>query len=246
MIPALAIGRKGSTGFPGKNVSDLLGRPLCWYPMKAARESEYVDKTFVSTDFDEIMEIGRSMGVNVIERDPELATSDASSKDAFKDGYQTIREQEDEEIEAIVLLFCNSPTMTADMIDEGIRSLREDESLDSVMPVSKYNMRSPVRAHKIEDGRVEPFFNPEEIEGASTDRDTQADTYFGDCSFFVVRPHCFDFDNGRPPFPWIGTDVKPLENWGGLDIDYEWQVPQARYWLQEHGFTDKKTPYQSE
>jgi CMP-N-acetylneuraminic acid synthetase len=245
MIPALTIGREGSTGFPGKNVSNLLGRPLCWYPMKAAQESKLVDKTYVSTDFDEIMNIGQEMGVDVIERDPELATSNASSKDAFKDGYETIRDREEEEIEAIVLLFCNSPTMTGEMIDEGIRKLREDEELDSVVPVSKYNMRSPVRAHKIENGRLEPFFNPDEIEGASTDRDTQADTYFGDCSFFVIRPHCFNFENGRAPFPWIGTEVCPLKNWGGLDIDFEWQVPQARYWLREHGFSEDTTPYGS-
>jgi CMP-N-acetylneuraminic acid synthetase len=245
MIPALVIGREGSTGYPGKNVSDLLGRPLCWYPMKAAQESDLVDKTYVSTDFDEIMNIGRDMGVEVIERDPELATSDASSKDAFKNGYEVICERENEEIEAIVLLFCNSPTMTAEMITKGVRMLREDEELDSVLPVSKYNMRSPVRAHKIEGTRLEPFVNPERIEGASTDRDTQADTYFGDCSFFVVRPHCFNFENGRPPFPWIGTEVKPLENWGGLDIDFKWEVPQARYWLQEHGFTADETPYDS-
>lgn len=245
MIPALSIGREGSTGFPGKNVSDILGRPLCWYPMKAAQESEFVDTTYVSTDFDEIMRIGREMGVNLIERDPELATSDASSKDAFKDGYETIRSREDEEIEAIVLLFCNSPTMTAEMIDEAIQALREDEDIDSVVPVSKYNMRSPVRAHKIEDDRLVPFIDPKNIEGASTDRDTQADTYFGDCSFFVVRPHCFNFENGRPPFPWIGTEVRPLENWGGIDIDFEWQVPQARYWLRENGFTENTTPYDS-
>lgn len=245
MIPALTIGRKGSTGFPGKNVSDILGRPLCWYPMKAARESTLVDTTYVSTDFKQIMDIGQDMGVNVIERDPELATSKASSKDAFKDGFETIRKRENEEIEAIVLLFCNSPTMTAEMIDEAIRALRRDKEIDSVVPVSKYNMRSPVRAHKIEHDRLVPFIDPEEIEGASTDRDTQDDTYFGDCSFFVVKPHCFNFENGRPPFPWIGTEVRPLENWGGLDIDFEWQVPQARYWLQEHGFSENSTPYDS-
>jgi len=243
MIPALAIGREGSTGFPEKNVSELLGRPLCWYPMKAAQESELVDITYVSTDFDEIMRIGDEMGINTIKRDPELATSDASSKDAFKDGYEMIKERESEDIEAVVLLFCNSPTMTAEMIDEGIRVLAQDDELDSVVPVSKYNMRSPVRAHKINEKRFKPFFNPDKIEGASTDRDTQADTYFADCSFFVVRPRCFNFGNGRPPFPWIGTEVYPLENWGGLDIDFEWQVPQARYWLQEHGFTKKTTPY---
>lgn len=243
MIPAIAIGREGSEGFPGKNVSSVLGRPLCWYPLKAAQESEFVDETYVSTDFDEIGSIAEEMGVSVIERNPELATSDASSKDAFKDAYETVRAETDDEIEMVVLLFCNSATMVPAQIDEGIEALREDESLDSAMPVSKYNMRSPVRAHKIEDGRVVPFFDPETIPGASTDRDTQADTYFVDCSFFVVRERCFDFSNGQPPFPWTGTNRYPIDSWGGLDIDFEWQVPQVEYWLEEHGFTEDETPY---
>jgi CMP-N-acetylneuraminic acid synthetase len=243
MIPAIAIGREGSEGFPGKNVSSVLGRPLCWYPLKAAQESELVDQTYVSTDFDEIASIAHDMGVSVIDRDPELATSDASSKDAFKDAYETVRARTDDDIEMVVLLFCNSATMMPAQIDEGIEALRDDESLDSAIPVSRYNMRSPVRAHKIEDGKLVPFFDPETIPGASTDRDTQADTYFVDCSFFVVRERCFDFSNGQLPFPWTGTNRYPLESWGGLDIDFEWQVPQVEYWLKEHGFTEDETPY---
>jgi CMP-N-acetylneuraminic acid synthetase len=243
MIPSLSIGRKGSTGFPGKNVSDILGRPLCWYPMKAAQQSDLVDREFVSTDFGKIMEIANDLETDVIERDPELATDDASSKDAFKDGYDKIKSRVYEEIDVIVLLFCNSPTLTSEMIDKAIRTLLQSPDLDSVVPVSKYNMRSPVRAHKIVDEKLSPFVDPSEIPGASTDRATQSDTYFADCSFFVVRPRCFEPDIGQPPFPWIGDNVRPQLNWGGLDIDFEWQVPQARYWLRQHGFTDTNTPY---
>ena len=48
MIPALMIGRAGSTGYPGKNVTPVLGRPLCAYPLMAARASRNVDGLFVS------------------------------------------------------------------------------------------------------------------------------------------------------------------------------------------------------
>lgn len=246
MIQAITIGREGSEGYPGKNVASILGRPTCWYPMKALQESELVDDTFVSTDFDAIADIAREMDVTVFDRDPDLATSDASSKDAFKDGYEQVLDAVTEDIEMVVLAFCNSPTMMPGTIDEGIRTLRENEDLDSAVPVSRYNMRSPVRAYRIEDERLEHFVDPETIEGASTDRDTQPDAYFADCSFFVVRPRCFDFNRGKPPFPWIGDEIYPIESWGGLDIDYEWQVPQVEYWLREHGFSEDTTPYDDE
>ena len=44
------VGRKGSVGFPGKNIFPVLGRPLAAYPLLAAKESDHIEKIFVSTD----------------------------------------------------------------------------------------------------------------------------------------------------------------------------------------------------
>jgi hypothetical protein len=41
----------------------------------------------------------------------------------------------------------------------------------------------------------------------------------------------------------MGKKIYPLKQWGGCDIDYEWQVPQAEYWLRKHGFSEQNTPY---
>ena len=74
MICALMMGRAGSVGFPGKNLSPVLGRPLCAYPLMAAKASRYVDRIFVSTDSKEIMDIACAYGAEVITiRPPELA-----------------------------------------------------------------------------------------------------------------------------------------------------------------------------
>jgi hypothetical protein len=48
---------------------------------------------------------------------------------------------------------------------------------------------------------------------------------------------------GEPPFKWIGSRVHPLVQWGGLDVDYEWQLPMVEFWLRQHGFTEASTPY---
>ena len=50
MICALLLGREGSTGFPGKNVRPVLGRPLVTYPLRAALKATTVDRVYVSTD----------------------------------------------------------------------------------------------------------------------------------------------------------------------------------------------------
>ena len=99
-------------------------------------------------------------------------------------------------------------------------------------------MWSPLRARKIENNRVVPAVPLDLFENANCDRDSQGDVYFVDNSVFVVRPKCMDFSYGEPPYKWIGKNVFPLMNWGGLDIDYEWQKGQIEYWLQQNGFSE--------
>lgn len=244
-IVSLIIGRGGSTGFPGKNIKNIVGRPLMSYPILAAKNSEYIDGVYLSTDTEEIASVGKVYGVEVIKRPDYLATKEALSQDAFKHGFETIAELIlPNEIEMIVLLFANGATITPGIIDEGIKALRVDEKLDSAVTVSCYNMWSPLRAHRINNDRLVPFLDPSYFEKADCDRDSQGDIYFPDCSAFVVRPRCFNYRYGRPPFPWIGRIVYPLKQWGGLDIDYEWQYPIVEFWLKEHGFTEKSTPYE--
>ena len=150
-----------------------------------------------------------------------------------------------EEPEALVLLFCNGATVLASQIDEGVAALRSDPEIDSVTTASCYNMWSPLRARKMtEGGRLVPFIEPEYFgDQVTCDRGSQGDAWYADCSMFVVRPHCMDSRNGAPPFQWLGRSVHAIKQWGGLDIDYHWQVPIVEYWLREHGFTDESTPY---
>ena len=64
---ALIIGRKGSTGFPGKNTLPILGRPLCAYPILAAKNSWYASEVYFSTDDEKLMDIARDLEVEIIE-----------------------------------------------------------------------------------------------------------------------------------------------------------------------------------
>ena len=69
------------------------------------------------------------------------------------------------------------------------------------------------------------------------DRESQGDVLFSDMGLSVVRPHCLDnMEEGLLPQKWMGQHIFPIENWGGLDVDYEWQLPQAEFWLRAHGF----------
>jgi len=242
MICALLIGREGSSGFPGKNLLNVLGRPLCAYPMMAALESALVDRLYVSTDSESIREVAMSYNAKLIERPDELASKEALGEDAYKHGFEAIKSDlasEGKELELLVLLMCNAPTINSKLIDEGVGMLRENQEADSAVTVSVYNMWSPSRARKKDkDGFLEPFvpfeaFDEKEI---TCDRDSQGEVFFADMGVSIVRPRCFaDMESNLPPQKWMGTKILPIRNWGGLDMDYAWQIGMVEFWLREHG-----------
>jgi CMP-N-acetylneuraminic acid synthetase len=243
-VVALMIGRKGSTGFPGKNTREVLGRPMAAYPLLAARESAGVERIYVSTDDPAIAAIATEHDAEVIERPAELATTAALGEDAFRHGYQVIQErlrQEGDEVEMIALLFANAPTVSGELIDRGVEILRADPTMDSAVTVSRYNMWSPLRARRLsESGTLDPFVPFETFGDPATlncDRDSQGDVWFADMGLSLVRPRCLDrMEEGLLPQRWMGQRIAPIESWGGCDVDYEWQIPGVEHWLYAHGY----------
>ena len=235
MIPAIVIGRKGSTGFKGKNTALLAGKPLASYPISAAIRSQYIDEVYVSTDDPQIVDIALSLGSKTISRPPELATNTALGEHAFVHAYNVIKEHLSD-IEMVVLLFCNSPTISSKILDECICELRDSPDADSIVTTSRYNMWSPLRARKVgHDGYLEPFV-PFEVFGnpqtLNCDRDSQGDVLFADMSASVVRPDCLEnLESGLLPQKWMGNKILPYQQECGCDIDYPWQMPMAEWWI---------------
>jgi len=252
MIVALLLGRKGSVGFPGKNLYPVLGRPLMEYPLLAAKYARNVDQVYVSTDDERIMALGEKHGARIIVRPPELASRAALGEHAYVHGYRVIKERlgkEGKEIELIVLLFCNAATILAATIDAGIEILRKNEEYDSAVTVSCYNMWSPLRARKIgADGLLHPFVPFETFGDPATlncDRDSQGDVWFADMGVSIVRHRCLDnLEEGLLPQKWMGRKIFPLQQWGGCDVDFEWQLAGVEYWLAQQGFSAAATPYE--
>lgn len=240
------IGRAGSVGFPGKNTTPVLGRPMAAYPLMAATAAASVDRVFVSTDSPEIAAIGARFGAELIERPAALATKEALGEHVFVHGYREIKSrlaQAGRRVELMVLLFANAPTISGELIDEGVAILRDDPSMDSAVTTSVYNMWSPLRARRLgADGCLHPFVPFETFGDPRTlncDRDSQGDVYFADMSVSIVRPHCLEnLEDGLLPQKWMGKRIAPIRSWGGCDVDYEWQLPGVEYWLRRNGVKD--------
>lgn len=243
MIVGILIGREGSSGYPGKNVTPVLGRPLVEWPLAAAQAVPEIERVYVSTDSPRLKDIATAMQCRVIDRPAHLCTKAALGEHAYQHAHGIISAElaaEGKQPELYVLLMANAPTISVGQLSEGIAALRARPELDSAVTVSCYNMWSPLRARKIgDDGLLHPFVPFETFGDPKTlncDRDSQGDVWFADMGVSIIRPRNLDdLEGGLLPQKWMGQNIYPIKNVGGLDVDYEWQMPQAIHWLQAHG-----------
>ena len=241
MIIAILIGRANSKGYPNKNLKKIKKKHLFEYPILACKKSKLVDKIFVSTDSKIIKnKLKGYKNLEIINRDKRLATDKALGEDVFFDAYKIIKKKIDKsKIEFLILLFANSVTLSDKMLKKGIKFLRKNPSFDSAVSTSVYNMWSPLRARKLnKKGALVPFVPFETFGNPKTlncDRDSQGDVYFADMSCSIIRTRCLEnMKTNLLPQKWMGKKIAPIKSWGGLDIDYEWQVPQSIHWLKKN------------
>lgn len=244
MIVALIAGQQEDKKFPGRNTFPLLGRPMMVYPILAAQHARHVDQTFLTTDSLAMAQIAGRHGATVLVRSPEVSGPSVRLVDVIADAAGRVVQMLGGEPEAVVVLLCNAPTVTAGLIDHGVEILRHDPSLDAVVSVSVHNEFHPTHALTISEGGLVRLL-------AEPSRGTQkkTDAYFPDALLWVLRPRAFHAtepnDRGMPAWMvnWSKHRVFPLVHEGYGDIDYTWQIPAVEEWLRRQGFSETTTPY---
>lgn len=133
MITAIIPARGGSKGVPRKNVRNLGSRPLIAWTIRAARMS-MVDRVIVSTEDQEIAEVSKRYGAEVIQRPPELAIDTAQSIDVILHAMDIVPG------DIIAMLFPTAPLRTPEDINQAIDllSYRKAQAIVSVCEVEHH------------------------------------------------------------------------------------------------------------
>jgi len=161
IIPA----RGGSKRLPRKNVLDLCGKPLIAWSIEAGLNSKYVDKVFVTSDDDEILDISKKFGAETIKRPDEFASDTATTFDAIKHTIDNL-----EKYDYIVLLQPTSPLRNEKHIDEAIELL-ETKNADAVVSVCEMD-HSPLWSKTLpDDNSMNNFLRDEVLNKRSQDLD---------------------------------------------------------------------------
>ncbi|SDH03544.1 acylneuraminate cytidylyltransferase family protein [Psychroflexus sediminis] len=136
-ILAIIPARGGSKGVPRKNIKELGGKPLLAYTVEAAQKSKLIDRLILSSEDEEIMEVAKSLGVEVPFKRPEQLAKDQSGSMGVVQHAVEVLEQQGDVYDAVILLQVTSPFREEGFIDQAIEKFIKSESdgLVSVLPV---------------------------------------------------------------------------------------------------------------
>ena len=130
IIPA----RGGSRGVPRKNIRLLYGKPLIQYTAEAALASRRLSRVILSTEDEEIAEVGRGCGLEVpFLRPAELARDETPTLPVVQHAVRWIEDEGDRYDLICVLQPTNPMRQTADI--DACLVMFEDNDLDSVISV---------------------------------------------------------------------------------------------------------------
>ncbi|MBS0192022.1 MAG: acylneuraminate cytidylyltransferase family protein [Phycisphaerales bacterium] len=156
---AVILGRAGSKGVPGKNITPVAGKPCARWTIEAAKSSARVGTIIVSSDDPRLLDLGASEGAVAVRRPPDLATDAARIDDAARHAIETFEAAERplSPAEPIVILYANVPVRPADLIGRAVELLTESgcDSVQSYAAVGKFH---PWWIARIDpSGRVAPW-----------------------------------------------------------------------------------------
>ena len=141
---ALIPARGCSKSVPRKNLRMVAGKPLLTYTIEAARGSRFVGDIYLSSDDQEILDVGAAFGVQPVRRPAHLAPDDASADGVVEDFLSTLSPAAIIEDPFLIYLQPTSPLRSSVHLDEAIESLivAGRTSLVSVTPLEKSPFKS--------------------------------------------------------------------------------------------------------
>ncbi len=127
-ILAIIPARGGSKGVPRKNIKPLAGKPLLAWTIETALSASCLDRVILSTDDEEIADVGRRFGMDVpFLRPSQIAGDDTTDLPVYEHALQWLAENESFVPDIIVWLRPTAPLRTVDDIEQGVDLLIEKQ-----------------------------------------------------------------------------------------------------------------------
>lgn len=235
-ICALVTGR-GNNTLKDKNILDILGHPVLYYPCCAAKKSKYIDSFYCSSDDNGILNEADKLGYTSIKRPEELAKPNSQHIDCILHAINEMKIKYDYEPDILVVVLANNVTIKSDWIDSCIEKMIKDQSLSAVVPVYEDNDHHPLRAKRIgSDGKLHMYGGECETD-ISTNRQDLPKCVFLAHNIWVLNVKEMMKSKGRSgqqPWTFLGNNIDYIEIDESLDIHKEIDLYIASEWVKEN------------
>ena len=234
---ALLTGR-GNNTLKDKNVLDVLGKPVLYYPANAARKTDgIIDGFYCSSDDEKILSAAKELGYTPIVRPAELALPTAQHVDCILHALDVMK-QGGELPEILVVLLANNVTVKSEWIADCINMMKQDNSVTAVVPVYVDNDHHPLRAKTLNSDGTLSMYEKGIVGKISTNRQDLPPCYFLSHNFWVLRTaFLLSGEEGQQPWGFMGNKILPYEIEDSIDIHDEIDLYIAKEWIKAH-YTD--------
>jgi len=228
-VLAIIPARGGSKSIPQKNIRKLAGHPLIAYSIAAGLQSDYVTRTVVSTDSEEIAQMAISYGCEVpFLRPSSLAEDETLDFPVMKHVLDKLALDEDYRPDVLVQLRPTSPLRPRGCVDTAVKTLLAHPDADCVRGVvpsgqNPYKMWRPG-----EHGEIVPLLQNDFKEPYNMPRQKLPKTYWQTGHIDAIRTSTvlkkgsLSGDRIYPVYidPAYTVDIDTLNDWAWA----EWRV----------------------
>jgi CMP-N,N'-diacetyllegionaminic acid synthase len=183
-------------------------------PFSQAKDSEYIDEIFVTTDCPKIADVAAQFGVTVpFLRPEELATDSVSSMDVV-DYVLSYFKENGKHYDYIVLLEPTSPLRKKNDLDSAIKLAVDDDASDGIVSLGEVHMEHPMIVKKInEKGKIISYVDgPKKI----TQRQQADKAFFPYGVIYMIKSEVFNREKA-----FYTNNIIPyfIERWQNYEVD---------------------------
>ncbi len=221
--------RGGSKGVPKKNIREVNGKPLMNWTIESAKKSGVFESIWVSSDSDEILEVGRKADVNTMKRPDELSGDEVLSVDSLYWAVEQIEELKQNKYDYVVELPVVCPLRNETHIKEAVEKLITTGA-DSVISVTQMTDKHPVRMKRITDDDLIEDFCSEYPEGDAGRRQDLEPCYIRNGGIYSMKRDTLMNEktrHGKVSRPYV------MEDKYSVNIDNEMDLKLTEIMLKE-------------
>ena len=221
--------RGGSKGVPKKNIREVNGKPLMTWTIESAKKSNVFDSIWVSSDSDEILEVGRKEDVNTMKRPDELSGDEVLSVDSLHWAVNNVEELSGKTYDYVVELPVVCPLRNETHIKEAVEKLITTGA-DSVISVTQMTDKHPVRMKRITDDDLIEDFCSEYPEGDAGRRQDLEPCYIRNGGIYSMKRDTLMKEktrHGKVSRPYV------MEDKYSINIDSEMDLKIAEVMLND-------------